>query len=135
LNSFRCQAIRFTLLRLIPHSPSHFHHTTRVSWIIFVFVSSAFGYLHDRIHHPGWIWAWGKLCEIHLFSLSVNSDSKIENPIGVCHLAITPLSPPEIREARSVKMRGNAMPPGDARYLGFHSGPNFSLYWRNPWKL
>ncbi len=47
------------------------------------------------------------------------------SPLG--HREITPARPPEISEARLVKIRGKARPPGDARYRGRHSGSNFSL--------
>ena len=51
------------------------------------------------------------------------------------YFAITPRKPPLIRAARFVRMRGRASPPGEARYVGSHSGSHFALYWRRPWKL
>jgi hypothetical protein len=51
------------------------------------------------------------------------------------HFVTIPLRPPAMREARFVRMRGNASPSGQARYFGSHTGSNFSLYCRNPWKL
>ena len=51
------------------------------------------------------------------------------------HFAMTPLNPPLMRAAMSVRIRGKCSPPGDARYLGSHCGSNFSLYSRRPWKL
>src|SRR5258706_8849226 len=51
------------------------------------------------------------------------------------HFDTTPTSPPEINEATFVRILGSTNPPGDARYLGSHSGSNFSLYSLSPWKL
>lgn len=51
------------------------------------------------------------------------------------HLAMVPLRPLEVREAMLARMRGSASPLEEARYFGSHSGSNFSLNCRKPWKL
>src|SRR3546814_10061766 len=50
------------------------------------------------------------------------------------HLLMTPLKPPAISAAMSVKARNGPRPPGATRYRGSHSGANFSLNARRPWK-
>src|SRR5438105_7986540 len=59
----------------------------------------------------------------------------ISVPSVVNHFATTPRNPPEISVARFVRILGSAKPPGEARYIGSHSGSNFSLYCLRPWKL
>ena len=44
------------------------------------------------------------------------------------HLVRTPVRPPEMRAARLVRARGKARPVGEAKYLGSHSGLNFSRF-------
>ena len=51
------------------------------------------------------------------------------------YLAIIPMRPPEMRELILVRMRGSAIPAGEATYRGSHTGSNLALYWRNPWKV
>lgn len=43
------------------------------------------------------------------------------------HFATTPRNPPETSAATLASTRGNSNPPGQTRYLGRHSGANFSL--------
>jgi len=51
------------------------------------------------------------------------------------YLATTPLSPREISISTLARIRGRTIPAGDARYLGSHTGSNFSLKCLTPWKL
>jgi hypothetical protein len=55
--------------------------------------------------------------------------------VGDLHLVTTPPMPPETSAATLESTRGRTNPAGQTRYLGLHSGSNFSLYWRKPWKL
>src|SRR5213082_137323 len=41
------------------------------------------------------------------------------------HFDTTPTSPPEISDATFVRILGSTNPPGEARYLGSHTGENF----------
>jgi hypothetical protein len=43
------------------------------------------------------------------------------------HFETILFQPLEMREAKFIRMRGKARPPGEARYFGSHSGANFTF--------
>ena len=51
------------------------------------------------------------------------------------HRLTTPFRPRDTSAATFVSTIGRWNAPGAARKRGRHSGANFSLYWRSPWKL